>query len=83
MRTVARGLDWFASHPILNVVLGILMLVTGLAEAGETLIEDFRTLNFGAHHGVMIFGLVHAFKALPALVLGAEMLHESRQNGHR
>ena len=79
MKRVAEKIETVAHNPYLNVVVGILLLVTGLAEAGETIADDLNNLDFGAHHGVMIFGLIHAFKSLPAIVLGIEMAHEHKE----
>ena len=79
MKRVAEKIEIVAHNPYLNVVVGFLLLATGLAEAGETLFEDMANLDVGAHHGVMIFGLIHAFKSLPAIVLGIELAHEHRE----
>ncbi|MBL6957394.1 MAG: hypothetical protein ISR52_00305 [Rhodospirillales bacterium] len=79
MKRVAEKIEAVAHNPYLNVIVGVVLLLTGLAEAGETLTDDLSGLNFGAHHGVMIFGFVHAFKSLPAIVLGIELAHQHRE----
>jgi len=74
MHKLAEILKRIAENPILNFVAGMILLVTGLAEVGETLVDDVATLNVGAHHGVIVFGLVHAFKSLPPILVGMTLL---------
>jgi len=43
-------------------------------DAGETLWDDVAQMNFGAHNGVIVFGLLHILKTLPDIFEGLEYL---------
>ena len=42
--------------------------------AVETIEQDFSEANFGAHHGILVFGLVSLVGVIPDLVEGLERL---------
>ncbi len=67
-RTIKR---WVESA-ILSLIVGLVMLGTGLAEAWATLGADIASMKLGGHHGVAVFGLFSVVKALPSLFSGAE-----------
>ncbi len=67
-RTIKR---WVESA-ILNLIVGLVMFGTSLAEAWATLGADIMSLNLGGHHGIAVFGLFSVVKALPDLFSGAE-----------
>ncbi len=80
MKRFVKNLETFAENPYLNVFIGLILFATGFAEAGEAFVEDIVDLRVGAHHGVMLFGFVHAFKSLPAIILGIELfLHGAKE----
>ncbi len=60
MQTLKRILE----SPYLHLAIGLFMLVASLSEAWETLAEDLKSANLGAHHGTGLFGCAYALKAL-------------------
>ncbi|OQY49077.1 MAG: hypothetical protein DRR08_06315 [Candidatus Parabeggiatoa sp. nov. 2] len=64
----------FVESPSVNIIIGIILLLTGLSEAWETLSEDIMNGNFGAHHGVIIFGLFKVLESLSDMFEGLEHL---------
>lgn len=73
-------LSWirkFTESPALNFCVGAIFLISGLIEAWDTLFEDLRSANIGAHHGAIIFGFVHALKYVPDLFEGTEYVERS------
>lgn len=66
-------------NPFLSLVVSLILLVTSLLEAGDTLFVDIRQLNFRAHHGLMLFALLNTLKALPDTVEGIEYLVKSQE----
>jgi hypothetical protein len=64
----------FVESPSVNIIIGIILLLTGLSEAWETLSEDIMSGNFGAHHGVIVFGLFKVLASLPEMFEGLEYL---------
>ena len=61
-----------AEHAWLNLFVGLFLLYSGLNEAWGSLWSGLATFNFGAHHGVIVLGLVNAFKSLPDILKGVE-----------
>jgi hypothetical protein len=58
--------------PYVNIIIGIILLLSGLNEAWETLSEDIMNGNFSTRHGVIIFGLFHVLKCIPDIFEGLE-----------
>ena len=53
---------------------GLILVCTELMDVGETLWDDVAQMNLGAHHGVIVFGLLHILKTLPDIFEGLEYL---------
>jgi|TARA_B100000315_G_scaffold127874_1_gene117586 hypothetical protein len=70
MHKFIQKVERFAKNPHLEAIIGIVILATGLVEAGDTLVEDITSGNVGAHHGMILLGFAHAFKAIPAILGG-------------
>jgi len=64
---------WIES-PYVNIIIGMILFLSGLSEAWGTLSEDIMNGNFGARHGVIIFGLFHVLKCIPDMFEGVEHL---------
>ncbi len=61
---MVNTLQKIVANPWLNLLVGLFLFYSGLHEAWGSLWKDITTLNFGAHHGVIVLGLVNAFKSL-------------------
>ena len=48
----------------LELIVSIILVLAGLSEAYESLDEDIKSFTLKAHHGIIIFGLFHAFKGI-------------------
>ena len=68
MHKFIQKMERFVKHPHLEAIVGIVILATGLAEAGDTLFEDIISGNVCAHHGMILLGFAHAIKAVPAIL---------------
>ncbi len=75
MKTLKAIID----NPFLSLVVSLVLLVTSLLEAWDTLFVDIRQLHFRAHHGLMLFALLNTLKALPDTVEGIEYLVKSQE----
>ncbi|WNC69966.1 hypothetical protein RI845_07465 [Thalassotalea nanhaiensis] len=60
------------NSPTVNVLIGLIILATSLAE----IISSVDRISIGAHHGAAIFGLFHTLKSLPELVEGIKKFEE-------
>ena len=77
--TLRRILFAFASvakplvrHPATNVVLGVGLVLTGLLELVEGMVEEFETV-VQALHGIVLFGVVTALRGILELIESAEV----------
>jgi hypothetical protein len=64
----------FVESPHINILIGLILLLSGLIEAWDTLFQDIMSGNFGARHGVIIFGLFQILKSVPDIFEGMEKL---------
>ena len=58
----------FFRNPFLQLVVGLVLMTTALAEAGDSIYDDLTTGDIGAHHGISLLGLVHALRSVPAII---------------
>ncbi len=77
MHKLIKRLETAFRNPWLELFVGVVLILTGFAEAGETIFEDISGGNIGSHHGVMLLGLAHALKAVPSLLTGLMLFVES------
>lgn len=75
-----RALRKTTESPLLNVLVGVIFLSTGVLEALDNLETDLAQWNFHAHHGAIIFGLFHALRHLPDVFEGVEYLEKEIPN---
>lgn len=68
-----RILRQITTSPSVNILVGLVFLATGLAEAWRE-IEDTA---IGAHHGAIVFGLFHILKCFPDFIEGFDYLQKS------
>jgi len=62
----------FVQNPLTQLISGLILVGTGLAEVIEDLASTARTWRIGAHHGVIIFGLLQVLQNIPLVVDGME-----------
>ncbi len=78
LNSFIKRLRKFTSNPYLNVIIGIIFLSSGIFEMIRELkeLEEFR---FGAHHGVILFALLHILKTLPDIFEGLEYVEKIKE----
>ena len=74
-----RKLKHFTQNPYLNIIIGILILYTGISEAVNQLIE-LEHFTIGAHHGVILIAILHILKTIPDLFSGIEYIEKAEIN---
>ena len=67
-------------NPYLNIAVGLIFLATGIAEVAREIIEVEEEVNVGAHHGVVIFAILHLLRSLPELFEGLEYLQKGGED---
>ena len=58
-------------NPYLNIGVGIIFLWSGISETMSEL-KELEEIKMGAHHGVIIFSIMHILKTLPDIFEGLE-----------
>ena len=59
-----KSLKRIVENPYLNIVVGIILMYSGISET----VEEFRhseNVKFAAHHGVILFSILHILKTVP------------------
>lgn len=64
----------FTRSPVTNIVIGLILCITGGIEVVEGLLNEEHPLNIGARHGAVVFGFFHVLKFIPDLFEGAELI---------
>jgi hypothetical protein len=70
------------NNPFANIFVALILLVTSLMEAWETLSDDISGMNFGAHHGIMLFAVFQILKTLPDLMDALHFIHKAHEDKH-
>lgn len=69
----------FVKHPLTKLSVGLILVVTSGMEIAEDLLDGIPGINWGGHHGLMLFGIVNAISSIPELVEGLEHAMESTE----
>lgn len=71
-----QALHRVAHHPGLNLLAGLILLLTGLLEALATMVEGMFDFPVGAHHGIVVFGFLQMIKAIPDVMKGIKFVDD-------
>jgi hypothetical protein len=72
LQRLARALKRFVDHPVTKLVVGLILIVSGLIEAYDTVLDDLHRLRVRVGHGVVILGVVNVLASLPEVIEGIE-----------
>jgi hypothetical protein len=72
LRRLARALKQFVDHPVTKLAVGLILIVSGLIEAYDTVLDDLHHLRVRVGHGVVILGIVNVLASLPEVIDGIE-----------
>jgi hypothetical protein len=67
---LALVLKRFVEHPVVKLGVGLILIVSGLIEAYDTVLNDFHRLRVRVGHGVIILGVVNVLASLPEVIEG-------------
>jgi len=79
MHAFLKRVEGFAKSPHLELMVGLILMATGLIEAGENLFGDLANGDIGVHHGIIVLGFAHAFKAIPSVIAGLMMFVDAEE----
>jgi hypothetical protein len=72
LQRLAWALKRFVDHPVTKLVVGLILIASGLIDAYDTVLDDLHRLRVRVGHGVVILGVVHVLASLPAVIEGIE-----------
>ncbi len=64
------------TNPWVNFAVGLILMLTGLTEAIYGM-SELSLETVGAHHGAVVFGLLHTLKSLAEGMEAAETVEET------
>ncbi len=62
----------FVRNPLTQLVVGLILVGSGIAEVVYDLANTDKTWQIGVHHGVIVFGLLQVLQNIPPMVDGIE-----------
>lgn len=72
---MAEQLKRFVTNPYVNLAVGLVLFVTGLAEGWGSFQADMAGFHVRTHHGVMIYGFFNMLKSLPDIFEGLDKMN--------
>ncbi len=72
---IKSGIKKIAQSPYLNILAGIVLLLT----AGYEVVTSIEEELLGAHHGVFFYAIVSIFRCLPEFMHGIEDLEKGEK----
>ena len=72
LRQIAHALKRYVDHPATKLFVGLILIISGLIEAYDTVLDDFHRLRVRVGHGVLILGVVNVLASLPEVIEGIE-----------
>lgn len=72
MRKPLQRLKAFVKHPYTQLFTGLVLVISGLFEVWDDIVNAEHSFRLGVHHGVLLFGFVQILGSLPDLVDGLD-----------
>lgn len=60
-------------NPYLNIIVGLILLYTGIAES-IAVYHEIEKFELGVHHGVVPYAILHILKSVPDRLEGLEFI---------
>ncbi len=77
MRKQLKRLKAFVRHPVTQLVTGLVLIISGMAEVAYDFMDAEKNFRIGVHHGVLMFGLIQVIGSLPDLLEGIDRTFEA------
>ena len=71
-----EALKRFIEHPITNLVIASVLVITSLAEGWESFSTDLSEFDMGVHHGVLLFGIAMLLRGVVETMEAIVRSHE-------
>ncbi|MGF1455266.1 MAG: hypothetical protein ACFB6R_07795 [Alphaproteobacteria bacterium] len=80
MKRVLKQAAWLLRQPSTSMVVGIMLVLTGLGEVVSTVFEEIDGVNLKSEHGLILFGLFQVSRALLDIADGVERVETGDVN---
>ncbi len=70
MPVIMKKFSYIFNHPTTRLFNGIILLLTGLLEFGESTFEEMLHWDIGIHHGIIVFAITKVFGSLAEIFEG-------------
>jgi hypothetical protein len=67
-------LEKITKSPYLNLISGLVLLITASIETYEGLAQE---MEFGIHHGILLYSILHLIRAIPEAMHGFDDLEKT------
>jgi hypothetical protein len=74
-----KAIERVAGNPMLNLIAGLVLLASGVLESFGEIYEHWLVDTVGVHQGAALFGLIHAFQALPDAMKGLKFIEDGQE----
>jgi hypothetical protein len=72
-----KKIESFVENPYVNLLIGVLLFLSAISDAGDILYEDILHVNVRVHHGIMIYGIFMALQSIPNLFQSLERVFQT------
>ena len=72
MKKPLQRLKAVVKHPYTQLFTGSVLIITGLFEVWDDIMNAEHSFRLGVHHGVLLLGIVQILGSLPDLVDGLD-----------
>jgi hypothetical protein len=83
MRRTLQRFRAVMDHPVIQLVVGLILIVTGAVEAYDHFADESRGFRVAAHHGIIVLGLFQVLQCMPHLIAGLEKWFQAFAKGER
>ena len=73
--SLISSLRTITSNPYINLSAGAILIWSSVSEV----IASTEEAAMGAHHGVLVFGILHTLRTIPEIVHAIEMLLKAKE----
>jgi hypothetical protein len=77
------GFKAVMDHPAIHLLVGLILILTGIVETYHSLTDESRAFRVAAHHGIMVLGLFQVLQSLPSIIEGLRKWLQALEKGKR
>ncbi len=83
MKAILRAAGWIVDSPYVTLASGIILIASAIFQMMDTGLERALGVDIGTHHGVLLFGILQACRALVDMGDGGGRLKQGLKHSMR